>query len=274
MNNFEFANNSLDKEYLEHEVFSELENLKEFYDSLSNLVMHWLTTGTIQIINIDSRMFSSMKGTIESIHDILKKGRINDAYSLLRKFYDLVIINLYTNLFLDNNITIDNFINNKINDWLKGKEKIPGFEKMSEYIIKSESVQELTKLIYNNGQFKGSTFEELRQRCNEHTHYFYFHNLLSNDNEIHSTKRVVQLNEFLSDLRAIFILHFSYLFSIKQNYMMSSDYIDYSDCNLEPPENCQYWVAPFIQEKFDNIIKKYRPDISNLMIEKTSMELK
>ena len=29
---------------------------------------------------------------------------------------------------------------------------------------------------------------------------------------------------------------------------MSTDYIDYLDCGIQPPDGSQYWVAPFIQE--------------------------
>jgi hypothetical protein len=42
---------------------------------------------------------------------------------------------------------------------------------------------------------------------------------------------------------------------------------------MTPPENSQYWVASYIQEIFDDLIKKRRPDIANLIREKTSMEL-
>ena len=266
-------NNSLEKEYLEHKVFEQLKEYSMFYESLSFSIMNWITTGTSSLINIDTYMYSSMKGTLESISDILYKGRINDSYSLLRKFYDLVVINIYTNLYLDENIGIDNFINNKINNWVKGKEKIPSFGIMSEYIIKSEKVKKITRLIYEDGNFKGSNFEELRKRCNDHTHYLYYHNILSNDNEIHSNNRILTLDEFSNDLKDIFILHFSYLFYIKENYMMSSDYLDYLDCGLEPEDDSQYWVAPFIQNIFDTVIKTNRPDISKIILENISMKL-
>ena len=259
--------------YQNHKVFKELDELKDFYKSLSYSISFWLTTG-VSFINIDSRMMSSMQGTLESISDVLQKGRINDSYTLLRKLYDLVVINIYSNLYLEEEVDLENFSNNKITDWIKGKEKIPSFGIMSGDIIKSDKVNEITKLIYKNGQFKGSIFEYIRQRCNEHTHYLYFNNLLSNDNEIYLNDRIEKLNEFSSDLNDIFILHFSYLFYVKQNYMMSSDYMDYRDLGQEPPDKSEYWVAPFIQKVFNNTIKKNRPDIAKLIMETTSMELK
>ena len=265
--------NNLGEDYLEHKVFKQLIEYAEFYSSLSNAVMCWTTYGATSILNIDTYVFTSMKGTLESIHDILLKGRINDSYALLRKYYDSVIINLYTNLYLDDHFSIDNFIVEKIDNWVRGKESIPGFGTMSKYIIKSPKVSEITQLIYKNGSFKGSLFEELRQRCNDHTHYLYYHNLLSNDNEIHSESRLSKLESFSNDLKDILILHLSYLFYQNDKYMMSSDYEDYLDCDMTPPEDSQYWVAPFIQEMFDKIIKPHNLAIVEAIKRHTSMNL-
>jgi hypothetical protein len=96
----------LRKEYTEHKIFDQLDKYSDFYNSLSFLIMSWHTSGTLGIINLDTYAFTSMQGTIESIRDILKKGRINDAYSLLRKYYDSVLINIYTNLYLSDNFAI------------------------------------------------------------------------------------------------------------------------------------------------------------------------
>jgi hypothetical protein len=266
-------NNALDKQYLEHHIFGRLSQYADFYRSLSNSIMGWISSGTGASINIDTYVFSSIQGTLESIHDILFKGRINDAYALLRKYYDSTIINLYSNLYLKDNFNIENFIVVKINNWVKGKEPIPSFGIMSEYIIKSQKLSEITQLLYKNGVFKGSSFEELRTRCNEHTHYLYYYNLLSNDNEIYLHNRLSTLDSFSHDLKDIFILHLSYLFYLNDHYMMSSDYVDNLDAGLAPEEDSQYWVAPFIQEIFDNVIKANRPDIAETIKGKTSMKL-
>jgi hypothetical protein len=265
--------NMLDKEYLEHPVFEELKYYQQFYNSLSNSIMNWISQGTNSFINIDTYVFSSMKGTLESIHDVLLKGRINDSYALLRKYYDVTIINLYSNLYLSDNFSIDNFIVEKIDNWIKGREPIPSFGKMSEYIIKSSKVSEITDLIYDNGCFKGSSFEELRQRCNDHTHYLYYHNLLSNDNEIYLKNRQLKLDGFARDLKDIFVLHLAYLFYQNEHYMMASDYRDSLDLGLVPEENSQYWVATFIQKVFDDVVKVNRPDIFELIKSKTCMML-
>jgi hypothetical protein len=264
---------SLDKEYLEHIVFKQLTEYADFYSSLSDSIMNWTSQGTNSPINIDTYVFTSTQGTLESIHDILLKGRINDAYALLRKYYDVTIVNLYSNLYLSDNFSIDNFIVEKINNWMNGNEKIPSFKQMSEYIIKSKKASEITQLIYSKGTFNGSPFEDLRQRCNDHAHYLYYHNLLANDNEVYLQNRLSILDSFSKDLKDIFILHLSYLFYNNEHYMMSSDYVDSLDCGLTPVEDSQYWVAPFIQEIFDKVIKANRPDIADTIKGKTAMKL-
>src|SRR5690554_6449458 len=90
----------LGNEYTNHIVFKELCIYSEFYDSLSFSVMNWIPNGTDSFFNLDTYIISSIKGTIDSIREILIKGRINDSYSLIRKYFDSTMINIYTNLFL------------------------------------------------------------------------------------------------------------------------------------------------------------------------------
>ena len=85
--------------------------------------------------------------------------------------------------------------------------------------------------------------------------------------------RIKLLNQLSEDMKNIFIKHLVWLFSLKDNYMMASDYIDYLDMGETPPENSQYWVAPFVQEIFDDIVKKNRPDLAEELIKSTCMEL-
>ena len=55
--------------------------------------------------------------------------------------------------------------------------------------------------------------------------------------------------------------------------MMSSDYVDNLDCGLTPEEDSQYFVAPFVQEVFDAVIKKNRMDLAEAIKNKTLMKL-
>lgn len=256
------------EEYIKHPVFSALDYYAKFYESLSWSVFSFCTTGTTAVYNIDSYVFSSVKGTLESILTILKDGRINDAYALLRKYYDSVIINTYSNLYLEDNVNIENFIVTKINNWIKGKDQLPEYRIMSSYIRNSEKVAEINDILYSTPRYKN-----IRERCNDHTHYNFFFNVILNDNEININDRIRVLDTLSADVKDVFILHLAYLFFLKGYYMTSSDYLDALECDIVPVEGSQYWVAPFIQEVFDNILSKQRPDIVNAIKKKTYMEL-
>lgn len=255
-------------EYQKHKVFSELEKYMDFYENLSFSVSSFGTTGTNVVLNVDTHIFSSIKGTLHSIHIVLKNGRINDAYSLLRKYFDAAIINIYSNIYLEDNASIENFIVDKINNWLKGKDRLPEYRIMSSYIRNSDKVSEINKLLYSNDKYK-----KIRDRCNDHTHYNFFYNMRLNDNEVYIQRRINILDMFSIDIRDILILHLAYLFYYKDHFMSSSDYIDALECGLEPQQDSQYWVAPFIQSVFDEIITKERPDITKTIKQSTCMKL-
>jgi hypothetical protein len=82
------------------------------------------------------------------------------------------------------------------------------------------------------------------------------------------------LDELVCDIRDVIILHLSYLFFSKQNYMASCDHIDALECGCIPEPDSEYWVAPFVQKMFNTLIVQYRPDIAKVIKENTSMQLK
>ena len=258
----------MDNVYIEHPIFEQLSEYAKFYEDLSYSIMSFISMGTQSIINIDTYVYSSMQGTLESIRDVLIKGRMNDAYTLLRKYYDAATINIFTNLYLEDHFSIENFVVEKIDNWLKAKEQLPTIQIMNSYIEKSEKVANIYKLIHINKRYS-----ELRKRCNDHTHYNFYYNMVQNDNQVYLKNRLVVLNRFSKDLENILIFHLSYLFSIKDIYMMASDYLDCVDCGIPPEPDSQYLVAPFIQEIFDTVIKKNRMDLALEIKKSTVMRL-
>jgi hypothetical protein len=257
-----------DKAYQEHPVFAELERYTEFYQKLAMSVFSFATMGTTAICNIDTYVYSSMQGTLESIKSILLSGRINDGYALLRKYYDSAVINAYSNLYLLENYSVESFLVEKINNWLQGRDKLPEYWEMSNYLKKSEVLKPINDVFGVDERYK-----RLRGRCNDHTHYNFYRYAMLNDNEVYIKDREWWLNQLLEDVRDVFALHLGYVFFIKDHYMMSSDYIDSLECGMQPEEHSQYWVAPFIQQIFDEVITPRRPDITTTIKEKSAMQL-
>jgi len=257
-----------DPEYQSHHVFAELDKCVAFYKRLAHAVFPWASPGTKAFCNIDSYVFSSIQGTLSSIQMVLQDGRINDAYALLRKYNDSAIINIYSILYLEDNFSIDTFIVQQIDNWLKGRARLPRFGLMVKYIRDSTRVATITHCLSSDDRY-----ERLRDRCNDHMHYNFYRYVLLNDKDIFVSGRVQALAQFSADLRDIFVLHIAYLFSAKQNYMMSSDHLDALECGLTPEPDSEYWVAPFVQDAFDNIVARHRPDLAAVIKGHTSMHL-
>lgn len=259
-----------DAEYQNHVVFDELDQYITFYNKLSLSIFPFITQGvSTTILNIDSYVYSSLEGTLESIKLILKRGRINDAWSLLRKYHDSIIINIYSILYLKNNFSIETFIVDQIDNWMHGKSSLPEFRIMSQYIRNIESLSEVKDLLYE----KDDRYKKIRNRCNNNTHYNFFSNIMLNNNEIYSQKRINSLDNFSLDLKDLFVLHIIYIFTINEHYMISDDYIDYLESGETPPEGSQYWVAPFVQEIFDDVLAKHRPDLADYLRKNTGMQI-
>lgn len=258
----------LTEEYLSHKIFEEITEYTEFYESLSFSIYQYVTMGTTSFYNLDSYLMSSIQGTLESIKLILKDGRINDVYALTRKYDDSVIINIYEILYLDQHLSLENFIVEKINNWIHCKDKLPGYRTMIGLITNSDELKVINEMLDLDGHYK-----KIRKRCNDHVHYNLFHFMMLNDNKINIENRVKILDILSKDLRDIFIKHFIWLFSLKGHYMSSRDYIDCLESGITPEEDLKYYVAPFVQDKFDKIIKKYRSDLAMELKNSTFMKL-
>ena len=263
----EKINNKLTNEYNNHKIFTKLKKIIDFYDLLSNIP--FIAFGTTAI-NIDIQIFTSMKNILNSIELLLKYGKINDAYSLTRKYHDMVIINIYEILYLENKRDEGKLIVEEINNWLHGKNKLPEYRTMNQYIRNSPKLKNINNLLFKTKQYK-----ELRQRLNDHTHYNNFLYILFNDKYQFDfeNNRINLLNQLFLDIQNIFIKHFCWLFTLKDHYMMSSDYVDYLDMGRTPPDNSQYWVSPYIQEIFNNTIKPNREDLAHELKNSTCMKL-
>jgi hypothetical protein len=231
-------------------------------------VFSFVTLGTKAFGNIDTYVYSSMQGTLESIRTILLAGRINDAYALLRKYYDSALINVYSNLYLRKNFSIDNLIVEKINNWLEGKGKLPEYRVMSQYIKTAPDLKSINELLSQDDRYRC-----IRDRCNDHAHYNFYRYAMLNDREVHTANRVRWLDRFSEDVGDLFVLHIGYIFSLNSHYMMSSDHLGALECGMQPEPDSQYWVAPFIQEIFDKVVTPRRPDITASIKATSAMQL-
>ena len=79
----------------------------------------FIATGTHGITNYASYVYSAIEGTLDSITILLKNGRINDAYTLIRKLFDDILLEIYMDVILKDKISIDNFLFKKLMNGFK-----------------------------------------------------------------------------------------------------------------------------------------------------------
>ena len=254
--------------YQSHTVFADLTRYISFYKSLTMSIFLFPTMGIKAIANIDSYTYSSMHGTLESIQSILLSGRINDAYCFLRKYCDSAVIDIYTKLYLNEHFSIQNFVVDEIQKWLSGKLQLPKYGIMIEYIADAQAVKPITSILSSDNRYKA-----IRDRCNAHTHYKFYQHVLLNDNEVSLQNRIQWRNTFRVDAQDLLVMHLAYVFFMKDHYMMSSDYTDALECGVQPEPDSQYWVAPFVQENFDEAITPRRAEITATIKGSSHMQL-
>lgn len=222
----------MDEELRKHACFELLDECIEFYDSLSYSTYGFITGGisggTGMPLNLDSDIFLSISGSMKSIKRNLYDGQINDVYALIRKYYDVITINIYEIVLLKTEISIGNFIVEKIDKWLKGKEKLPRIKVMNILIQKCKDLKSINRIFSKDNRYKN-----IRDRCNDHTHYNYFQYMQLNS-KINIQNAKVYIDKINDDLLDLIVLHFAYLFTLNGHYMASSDYIDCLDLNIEP----------------------------------------
>lgn len=257
-----------------HAVFDDLAYIKKFYERLSSGIFQWRRFGVQAKGNIDSFLYSSTAGTLDSIALVLANARIADAYALLRRFQDSAVLNVYVDELCDEWLTSMSMSNfpferqKTIEEWLQGRTPIPDYRVMSQKIRQSHRLSPINDILYSNNRYK-----KLRERCNSYTHFNYYHNVLFNDNEIPLPQRMKVFERIRLDIVDITILHMSYVFFAMPHYLMSSDHLDFLEAGMEPEKGSEYWVAPYLQEFFDKYFKAYRSDIAKLILETTSMQL-
>ena len=258
-----------DKEYQSHKVFPLLDSFIEFYNSVYMDGPDFLTNGVYSgLVNIDKVVCGSLAGTLDSVRIVLREGRINDAYSLIRKYFDGIIAVLYVNVYIAENYSLENLVVEKIQEWVNNKQKLPSTEKMMKTIRNHKPLEEFEKLFDFDG-----LYHRIRRLTNGNTHYNKLYYLWLNNNLIYNPRRMKELENIYASVLHLFILHFAYMYSLNPQYMMSSDYVDSLDCGIEPEEGSQYWVATFVSEVFEKYIVTNRTDIAEYMRNHTEMKL-
>ena len=279
----------MDKEYLDHAVFNSLRESAGFYHDLSDNVMPFVPkwVKSHPIINYDSYFFEALANSIVSIKTILELGHITDAKALLRNFFDEAIINLYFmtrlkrkdddffKLMSDDNFFVrglgtEELYDVNTSDWLsdnktRALQRALRYDDMVKYLKQEARISGIVEYL------ESSECKKMREWLNDAVHLNYYKAILLNDGQLCiDGLRESMIDEFKRVFDQVTMFHVTCVFCLQPVYMMSPDYCDYTDCGMEPPEGCQYDVAPFIQSYLDKTVYKTFPDWAGKLVETVS----
>ena len=191
-----------DPAYRSHAVFAALERYAEFYERLSDSIMGFVSPGTGAFVNIDTNLYQAMGGTLNSIRVILGEGRINDAYALVRKYFDSVTLSLYVGLYLNDRRDETAAAENEVKAWLRGTIPLPEYKAMKAYVVRAARLAPVIgMLLKSDDRYKG-----IRDRSNGHMHFNDFQFVLLNDKDVYVDRHPV-LDRIESDVADLFVLH-------------------------------------------------------------------
>ena len=241
------------QEYQNHRVFREIEEYRDFYEKIAYTCFRFVPTGITGIVNYESYIFESLRGTLDSIQLLLKAGQLTDAFALVRKYYDDVLIEIYFDVVRKEKF---DWMSNKpvqdVDNWLKREQWIPRVEKILIVLKESETTSELYPF------FGWDTYlKKNRGALDSTVHTSRFSNMLMNCKDVANVNRIQQLNNVSTLLKQMFTIHLAFIFHLNGHYLMATDYSEYLDVGLTPPEGLEKKMAPYTQEAFDKYIKPH-----------------
>lgn len=210
--------------------------------------------------------------TAGRIIDCCESGCMADANSLLRKYRDDLFFYLYVMVY-DANSKLDNKsdtvakMGENIDRWSKNSLCDLPIGTVLQAIGNSPKVKEAVQK-YNLKAY----FDNLGNRLNNYVHSngvsFYNQSVYA----YRGTSLQDQMQALLTDMRFITVSFLFLLALCSPLSISSTDYCDYLDCNMTPPEGSQYWVAPFITEFFRNNIELIDESCLEYLKDNTNME--
>jgi hypothetical protein len=252
-----------------------ISTIKDFLSNLSYSISDKpviCTTKEKTYLLFDLFLLSANK-TLDSIYVCCVNGCFADANVLIRKYRDDLFLYLFILEVLDNRKKLTEstiqkgYRKNKddkaVDAWFDNKAFSGKFKReldIANYFDRLKNNHEIKRCISQYGL--EPIWENIRKKLNDYTHNngikFIKHNLLRFLNKEDVEDCVKSILQDIGFITSIFLV---ILILIRPNYIMASDYIDYMDLGIKPPESSQHWVAPFISEYIDEYIVKLHPEL-------------
>jgi hypothetical protein len=304
---------NLNSEIGETEVFKtfceEYDQNIDFLDSFSTLlfingrIISFVSEKNMHIIN--TALLENSINTLRSIRLCSSIGSFADANTLIRKLRDDLILYVYIldiankrNPFIEDDLKelntdssekfLDSFLKLRFNSKLTEDEKAVDawlsntVHELPKNIKMKLSFENYMKCLKQNDSivkilqdYKLQDYwESLRNKLNNYVHnnglQFTSHNLI----KVHNESLDIYLKNINIRTSYIITLFLVLIIMTEGALISSTDMIDYLDCGMEPPEDCQYDIAPFIQKYIDKKVVEIHPELKQYLKDNNSYGMK
>jgi len=305
--NFGNTNKIIDTEEFkkfELEFDSNIEFLQDFSNliSFSGRIISFITKEKVHIVH--SVLIDSSVQTLKSIKFCCSNGSFSDANTLIRKLRDDLLLYAYI-LSITNQrkpFTENSLKNFKI-ETVEGLEKVISNLEFTELTNDEKAVAawlnndvlELPNSIKKKLSFENyisvlklntnisdvllkykldNYWEFLQRKLNNYVHsngrQFSQHNIVkSYDSQLEIYFQNINIRTSYA------VTFFVVLITMIESALLcSGDIEDYLDMGIDPPENCQYEIAPFIQEFIDKKVVALHPELKEYLKNNNSHGMK
>lgn len=228
-----------------HKAIKEIQSIEHFLDMYG-----YLSFGR-DYIQCDNHVVSlqtlltSAELTVGSIITCCESGCFADANTLLRKYRDDLLFYLYLIVYDTNskqgNREIASQMKEKVSRWIHNKLKYLSVKSVTNTVFKSPQVQEAAKK-YN----LESAFVNMGDKLDDFVHgngiIYYNRNVCA----VKQEEIQKHLNAISNNTRYITAVFMFLLTICSPLSIMATDYCDYLDASLTPPDGVQYCAAPFV----------------------------
>lgn len=235
------------------DIIESMAQIEEFIDDFCILIFGRDNIICKQYVFAMQNILRSSKMTLETIKDCCKCFCMADANTLLRKYRDDLFFCLYL-------IVYD--ANRKLKFLENHKRMECNIEKWCVNSLTNLNIGEVLKDIGASPDVKSAvkeyklqeSFKEIGDKLNDYVHGNGYD--CYNKNICLCKRKEVseQLNEVLYHEKYITVTFLFLLILCSPLFVMATDYVDFLENGQIPPENSQYWVAPFVKDFLKNNI--------------------
>ena len=248
---------------------------KEVEKFVSN--MGWLTFGRDYLL-CGEKCFSlqniivSLELTAGSIASCVENAVFADAAILLRKYRDDLFFYLYISLYnrqQKQGMPSAEKMARNISKWLNNGLKNFDFKKdVLKTIEEDATFNELFQEYDINGSLR-----HIGRQLNDFVHANKYNCYNRNINAYSTDELKIHAEDVVSNMLYLTVCFVVLLILVSPLSVMASDYIDALDCNMVPPENSEYWVAPFVEKFLSKNAKLIDDNCYGYLKNHTTMQL-